>query len=192
MFSTVTDPAAMNAELDRILGQLTTINNRLNSHRARLVRVEIGKANSGKDSGKDDGPDDDAAGGTFDSARDRAWATFRDQALRDRDRFARGFDRDFYSRGGRDYEARDGGGFDDRGPRDYTDRGVRGFASREFPNSGRDSRSIATTSPTSHPRFPSPPSMASLTPSPGSTNQRTTSVATVFPRTRRCGWRPSI
>jgi len=37
------DPAAMDAKLDRILGQLTTMNNRLDSHDARLARVETGK-----------------------------------------------------------------------------------------------------------------------------------------------------
>jgi len=84
MSGTVTDPAAMDAKLDRILGQLTTINNRLNSVPrypllvdARLARVEIGNHDSGKDSGKDDGPEDDATRHAFDSARGPHSATRR-------------------------------------------------------------------------------------------------------------------
>ena len=42
------DPAAMDAKLDRILGQLTTITNRLNSHDHRLARIESGKVDAGK------------------------------------------------------------------------------------------------------------------------------------------------
>jgi len=76
------DPAAMDAKLDRILGQLTTMNNRLNSHDARLTRVETGTPHAGKSSGEDNtngGGDahrddrDDHDGRDFD--RDRAWAS---------------------------------------------------------------------------------------------------------------------
>ena len=48
------DPAAMDAKLDRTLGQLTTITNRLNSHDHRLVRIESGKADAGKGAVTDD------------------------------------------------------------------------------------------------------------------------------------------
>ena len=60
MSGTVPDPAAMDAKLDRILGQLTTINNRLNSHASRLARVETGKPDAGKGAGGEDeyGADD--------------------------------------------------------------------------------------------------------------------------------------
>jgi hypothetical protein len=43
----------MDAKLDRILGQLTTMNNRLNSHDDWLARVETGKPDAGKSSGED-------------------------------------------------------------------------------------------------------------------------------------------
>jgi len=92
------DPAAMDAKLDRILGQLTTMNNRLNSHDARLARVETGKPAAGKGLGGDDSRDDEDShydsrddhrarkdnydGG--DDARDRAWAEFHERAIRDR------------------------------------------------------------------------------------------------------------
>jgi len=91
----------MDAKLDRILGQLTTMNNRLNSHDARLAHVEMGKPDAGKSSGEDDnhgGGDahrdarddhrdsrDENDGRDFD--RDRTWAEFRDRAIRDRERF---------------------------------------------------------------------------------------------------------
>ena len=51
MSGTAPDPVAMDAKLDRILGQLTIINNRLNSHAARLARVEQGKPDAGKGAG---------------------------------------------------------------------------------------------------------------------------------------------
>jgi hypothetical protein len=89
----------MDAKLDCILGQLTTMNNRLNSHDARLAPVEIGKPNAGKSSGEDDtcGGEDDTRGGGDDHRdsrddhdgrdfdRDHAWAEFRNRAIRDRE-----------------------------------------------------------------------------------------------------------
>jgi len=53
MSGTPSDPAALDAKLDRILGQLTTINNRLNSHDTRLARMETGKLDAGKGGGED-------------------------------------------------------------------------------------------------------------------------------------------
>ena len=115
MSGTTLDPAAMDAKLDRILGQLTTINNRLNSHDSRLARVETSKTNDDKGAGGNDdhSGDDEVEDNAHDIERNRAWASFRDRALRDRDRFAGGaFDRDFSSRG---YDDRGGRGHDDRG-----------------------------------------------------------------------------
>ena len=65
------DSAAMDAKLDRILGQLTTITNRLNSHDQRLARIESSEADAGKGAATDDaagGGDDIRAG--RDNARD--------------------------------------------------------------------------------------------------------------------------
>lgn len=64
------NPAAIDAKLDRISGQLTTITNRLNSHDARLARPEKVKAGS-NDGGVSDldsrrvpnGGDDESRGG---------------------------------------------------------------------------------------------------------------------------------
>ena len=64
MFGTY-DPAAMDAKLDRILGQLTTITNRLNSHDQRMARIESGKVDAGKGTATEDaagGGDDIRAG----------------------------------------------------------------------------------------------------------------------------------
>jgi hypothetical protein len=101
------------------------MDNRLNSHDTRLACVETGKPDAGKGAGggEDQGVDDDIAGGEDDAdggdtERDRTWAVFRDRAIRERERYDRGFnsrdqecydrrewgryDRDFYSRGARD------------------------------------------------------------------------------------------
>jgi hypothetical protein len=43
----------MDAKLDRILGELTTINNRLNSHDTHLACVETGKLDASKGGGED-------------------------------------------------------------------------------------------------------------------------------------------
>ena len=74
MSGTTLDPAAMDAKLDRILGQLTTINNRLNSHDSRLARVETGKTNDGKGAGGNDdlNGDDDVEDDAHDIERNRA------------------------------------------------------------------------------------------------------------------------
>jgi len=120
------DPAAMDAKLDRILGQLTTITNRLNSHDHRLARIESGKG----------GVTDDAVGGgddvrtdinntrdgsdahDDDTDPDRAWEEFLAWTLHDRERFLDlhdcfdrrelgRIDRDSVASSGRDY-GRDG------------------------------------------------------------------------------------
>jgi hypothetical protein len=59
MSGTIPDPADMDAKLDHILGQLTTINNHLNSHNSHLAHVETGKT----DDGKGTGGNDDHSGG---------------------------------------------------------------------------------------------------------------------------------
>ena len=92
------DSAAMDAKLDRILGQLTTITNRLNSHDSRLARVESVKSDAGKGGAR--GKDDTHGGADFtrddgDTHRDNrdsydvhgsdrapAWADFRTSVIR--------------------------------------------------------------------------------------------------------------
>ena len=157
-------PDPVEAKLDRILGQLTTITNRLNSHDARLARIESGKPDAGKgEAGGDDATHGGAAFnrtdgdgshedrdtyGAHETDRDRAWAEFRERALRDRERYEvrRGparYEPAFYDRGGRDYDSR--GAADHRefpyGDRDF-DRGGREFdrrgADRDFDRGGRD------------------------------------------------------
>jgi hypothetical protein len=58
------DPAAMDAKLDSILGQLSTITNRLNSHDTRLGRIEKAKIDT-NDNGIPDatGPRKSTGGG---------------------------------------------------------------------------------------------------------------------------------
>lgn len=133
----------MEEKLDRILGQLTTITNRLNSHDSRLARVEGGKPVAGLGAaGEDEATDDhrtDADDTDQGLHRDHAWVDFRERALRDRDSFGprgRNFDRDFYGRGARDSDDRGGRGFDDWDAHDFgagggrfsDGRGDRGYA----------------------------------------------------------------
>jgi len=127
------DPAALekklDANFDRIFGQLTSITNRLNSHDSRLARVETGKPDAGKGVDGEDGH-----GGEDDAVAD-AWTAFCDRTLRERERFARDFDS--HDRDASDYRASDrefGGrgfrGYEDRGPRGFNDRGTRGYENR--------------------------------------------------------------
>lgn len=135
--------------------------------------METGKPDAGKSidedghlGGEDDtriGEDDNwggGGGGDYDGRdvdRDRAWAEFRDRALRNRDRYldSRGryerrdqgcferdfygcggcdYDRDFYERGGRDYDGHWGRDYEEHGV--YDDCGSRG---RDYDRAGRDS-----------------------------------------------------
>jgi hypothetical protein len=79
MSGTVPDPTAMDAKLDRILGQLTTINNCLNFNDTRLTRVESGKADASKGAGGDadhgaHGGDDNIHGSDdADDSHDSEW-----------------------------------------------------------------------------------------------------------------------
>ena len=91
-------------------------------------RTDTGKGASGDDDtgGADETHRDDVEDDAHD-AGDRAWTSFCDRTLRERERFARdSFDRDFYSRGSRSARGsveRGERGYDDRGARDYDDRG---------------------------------------------------------------------
>jgi len=115
----------MDAMLDRILGQLTIMNNRLNSHASRLARVETDKPDAGKGAGREDSI----------GAEDEVNDEFERRGT-DRDPFDwRG--REFDSRGGRDYDDRGRGYVDWRG-RDIYERGYDDRADHGFSRTGRD------------------------------------------------------
>lgn len=65
-----TPPDPVDAKLDHIFGQLTAINNRLNSHDSRLARVETGKPDPGK-GGSGAGGEDAHCGSEDDTHGDR-------------------------------------------------------------------------------------------------------------------------